>query len=198
MMVRDNLLEVQRAVSLFANRRQKEVVFELGASVWLNSVNLSSVHFARAERKLRNPFVGPFKVVERCSEYTYRLELTGKFRRMHPVFHAVMLKRAHVATEEEFPGRATLVADLQSGGEVSTVVEEPVETLDADGNVLYFVDEVLERRRANPKAKSSRKQWSYKVRWRGFGPADDTWITRDLVEGDEAMAMLKAFDDAQK
>ena len=90
-LVRDNLLEVQRAVGLFANRRQKEVVFELGASVWLNSVNLSTVHFARAERKLRNPFVGPFKVVERCSEYTYRLELTGKFRSLHPVFHAVML-----------------------------------------------------------------------------------------------------------
>ena len=100
-LVRDNLLEAQRAVALFANRRQKEVIFELGASVWLNSVNLSTVHFARAERKLRNPFVGPFKVVERCSEYTYRLELTGKFRRLHPG----SLSRSYVEARASSDGR---------------------------------------------------------------------------------------------
>jgi len=75
-LVRDNMLEVQRAVGKYQNRVQRDVVFEVGEQVWLNSVNLSSIHFARSERKLRNPFVGPFEVLERRSEYTYRLKLT--------------------------------------------------------------------------------------------------------------------------
>jgi hypothetical protein len=105
-LVRDNMLEVQRAVGLYQNRVQRDVVFEVGEKVWLNSVNLSSIHFARSERKLRNPFVGPFEVLERMSEYTYKLKLTGtKLKRVHPVFHAVMLKRTVTDDQGEFDGR---------------------------------------------------------------------------------------------
>jgi len=107
-LVRDNMLEVQRAVGKYQNRVQRDVVFEVGEQVWLNSVNLSSIHFARSERKLRNPFVGPFEVLERRSEYTYRLKLTGKLKRVHPVFHAVMLKRTVADDQGDFEGRDEL------------------------------------------------------------------------------------------
>ena len=201
-LVRDNLLEVQRAVGLYQNRSQRDVVFEVGEMVWLNAVNLSSIHFARAERKMRNPFVGPFEVLERRSEYTYSLKLTGKLKRVHPVFHAVMLKRAVADDKGEFDGRDDLRAQeeesrrgqeaVAAGAAAKPEDSLPDREVDEDGNELFFLEKVLDRKAVNPKAK--RVRWQYLVRWRGYGPEDDSWVTADMMVGSEASDMLKAFD----
>ena len=208
--MRDNLLEVQRAVAMYQNRKQKHASFEVGSLVWLNSVNLSSVHFARAERKFRNPFVGPFMIEARPSEFTYKLKLTGKLKRVHPVFHAAMLKSVEEAEQDEFPGRDLFSAadreldfsnggNIEERGEAVASSEEREDTGDAsvdhDGNVLYEIDRVLERKLLNPRAK--RVKWRYKVSWKGFGPEDDTWITRDHLVGEEAFTMVRDFDEAE-
>ena len=200
-LVRDNMLEVQRAVGKYQNRVQRDVVFEVGEQVWLNSVNLSSIHFARSERKLRNPFVGPFEVLERRSEYTYRLKLTGKLKRVHPVFHAVMLKRTVADDQGDFEGRDELRVQEEEARRGAEVVAGtaaltdglPDREVDEDGNELFFLEKVLERMAVNSKAK--RIRWKYKVRWRGYGPESDSWVTPNMMVGSEASDMLKAFDE---
>ena len=198
--VRESLLEVQRAVALFQNRKQRDVTFEVGAKVLLNSMNLSRGHFARPEQKLQNPFVGPFEVEARCSDYTYRLKLTGRFKRLHPVFHAVMLKPHCEAEASEFPGRRLLMQEdlvVQSTGSVEKDVDVEVEEalVDADGNPLFELGKVKERKALDTRAK--RTKWAYKVSWRGYGPEEDSWITKDHLVGDEAFALVKAFDEAE-
>jgi hypothetical protein len=202
-LVRDNLLEVQRAVALYQNRKQKSTVFEVGSTVWLNSVNLSSVHFARAERKFRNPFVGPFVIEDRPSEFTYRLKLTGKFKRLHPIFHVVMLKAVTEAGQDEFPGREIFsttdrelgLSDKERVGTAASSSEREAPEVNVDGDGLFELDRVLERKLLNPRAK--RVKWKYKVSWKGYGPEDDTWITRDHLVGEEAFTLVRDFDEAE-
>ena len=51
-------------------------------------VLLSSKNFhLAATRKLRSRFVGPFRVLERIGKTAYRLDLRGRFKDVHNVFH---------------------------------------------------------------------------------------------------------------
>ena len=42
-------------------------------------------------RKLRARFVGPFRVMERVGKTAYRLDLRGRFKDVHNVFHVSQL-----------------------------------------------------------------------------------------------------------
>ena len=44
-------------------------------------------------RKLRARFVGPFRVIERIRKTAYRLDLRGRFKDVHNVFHVSQLRK---------------------------------------------------------------------------------------------------------
>ena len=45
-----------------------------------------TLHLA-GTKKLRDRFVGPFSVMERIGQTTYRLDLMGRFKGIHNIFH---------------------------------------------------------------------------------------------------------------
>ena len=85
--VRDALFHAQRTMEEYENQKRKDVDFVVGQRVFLNTKNLSGIHFKRKEEKLHERYCGPFPIVERVGPYTYRLELPKSMARLHPVFH---------------------------------------------------------------------------------------------------------------
>ena len=51
-----------------------------------------TLHLA-GTKKLRSRFVGPFRVIERVGKTSYRLDLRGRFKDVHNIFHVSQLRK---------------------------------------------------------------------------------------------------------
>ena len=110
-------------------------------------------------RKLRARFVGPFRVMERIGRTEYRLDLKGRFKQIHNVFHVSQLKK-HI------PGGS------------STTPPEPIQV---EGEDHFEVEALLKHR-------SRGNSCQYLVRWLGYGLEHDEGVhEEELADGAEAI-----------
>ena len=117
-----------------------------------------TLHFA-GTRKLRVRFMGPFRVMEHIGKSAYRLDLKGRFKQIHNVFHVSYLKK-------------------QNAGGSSTTPPEPIYM---DGEDHFKVEALMKHR-----SRGNSRQ--YLVRWLGYCPEHDEWIHEDkLANGAEAI-----------
>ena len=188
--VRDSLHMAQQVMERYENRAQRDVSFDIGDMVYLDARNLGSSHFVHSARKLRERYIGPFKILRRVARYAYELDVKDTLPRVHPVFHVALLwkfipREEDVATGGE--GNEDAVEEHVEGSMIAPQpqlrVDDPLQ--DVDGAELFEVEAVL--------AKKGNK---YLVKWLTFDDeAANSWITAGMFRGDEAKALRNKFDE---
>lgn len=142
------LQRAQQRQKAYADTKRRDVQFEPGVRVLLNTRNLTFKGLNC--KKLLPRWLGPFEVVERIGQQSYRLLLPESMGRVHPVFHVSLLSLWRAE------GRAP----------------PPPPVVLGDGEVEYDVERILDDRVSRHGRRPTRQ---FLVRWSGYGPEHDTW-----------------------
>ena len=91
--LRSHLHQAQRGMKAQTDRKRQKVSFEVGDLVLLKLRPYRHKSLARRkDEKLSPRFYGPFKILSKVGEVTYRLQLLTTAQ-IHPVFHVFQPKR---------------------------------------------------------------------------------------------------------
>ena len=94
--IRDNLRVAQSRQKSYVDTRRRELAFEEGDYVYLKGSPMRSVKRFNMKRKLAPRYVGPFKVLQRCGEVAYQLELPESLSGVHDAIHHSFTTHAHL------------------------------------------------------------------------------------------------------
>jgi hypothetical protein len=86
-MVHESLKVAQSRQKSHADKRRRDLSFEIEDFVYLKVSPMSGTHRFRAKGKLAPRYVGPFKITDRKGEVAYLLELPPQLTEVHDVFH---------------------------------------------------------------------------------------------------------------
>lgn len=132
--------------------------FEIGALVLVNPHSLEWVESKGEGAKLVQRWIGPFEVTERINPKVYRLRMSDKYPGS-PVFNVDHLKK-YTSSPLEFGERETMP-------ETRALKKESEE---------YEVETLV-----GHKFDKKTKKYQFLVRWKGYNPHFDSWVTeRDM------------------
>ncbi|QRW25065.1 Retrotransposable element Tf2 protein [Rhizoctonia solani] len=117
--------------------------------------------------KLDPKQLGPFEVTEKISSHAYRLKLPDSLK-IHNVFYVGLLSKAHESPSQPFPERS------------------PPETI--EGEEEYEVEQIID-------SKQQRGKWFYLIKWKGYGPEDNSWELEELLE--HSQEEIQRFNKSQ-
>jgi Reverse transcriptase (RNA-dependent DNA polymerase)/RNase H-like domain found in reverse transcriptase/Integrase zinc binding domain/Chromo (CHRromatin Organisation MOdifier) domain/gag-polyprotein putative aspartyl protease/Integrase core domain len=159
---RMTLQQAQQRQAAYANTHRREVTYQVGTQVLLNTRNIRLK--AVGTPKLLPRWVGPFKVTANIGQAAVRLELPEKWK-IHDVFHVALVKPYHEGARNQ-PQPAPLRFDG----------DEPV----------YEVERILLHRDVR---KGRRTLREFLIKWTGFGAEHNTWEPEsNLLECKDALA----------
>jgi hypothetical protein len=92
-MVRKSFKVAQSRQKCYADKRRRDLSFEVGDFVYLKVTPMRGTHRFKVKGKLAPRYVGPFKLVDRRGEVAYQLELPPQLSDVHDVFHVLQLKK---------------------------------------------------------------------------------------------------------
>jgi hypothetical protein len=130
-MVRESLKVAQTRQKSYADKRRKDLSFEVGDFVYLKVSPMRGTRRFKVEGKLAPRYVGPFKIVDNKGEVAYQLELPPQLSDVHDVFHVSQLKKCLRVPEEQLQ-----MEELDLGGDLA-YSERPVKILDITERVTH-------------------------------------------------------------
>jgi len=150
------------------NRRETPN-WEVGDLVFVSTENLKGFN------KLKEKFIGPFKIIEKLSNVSYRIELPVKYQ-VHNVFHSSLLRSSYENDSVMFPNRTII-----------NVQPPAVKSVNSDEEDEWEIEKLIDRRR-------KRNRLEYLVRWKGWSSEYDEWKTVDQLKN--ARRMMRDYDQA--
>jgi hypothetical protein len=132
----------------YADRLRRQVEFNEGDAVLLNSKNINIRMPAGGTRKFLPRWIGPFTITKKVNDVAYRVALPANMKRVHDVFHVSLLK------QHRPDGR------------------EPPPPIEIDGDEYFEIERVLDHRIVK-RGRSSKRE--YLIRWEGYTAEHDTW-----------------------
>lgn len=74
----------------YANSKRRDVEYNVGDYVYIATQNFKLP--SNIVRKFSNKYVGPYQVLQKISNVSYKVDLPVDFGKMHNVFHVSLLK----------------------------------------------------------------------------------------------------------
>ncbi len=142
-----HLLAAQNRQKSYADRKRREISFDVGTQVLLSTSNIKLK--MPGARKLLPRWIGPFKVLKRVGKVAYRLELPTTLK-IHNVFHVSLLK------------------SYRTSGKV----QPPPPPILEDDELSFDVERVLAH---EVRGSRTRPQKFYLIKWLGYGLEHNSW-----------------------
>ena len=89
--VRENLRAAQSQQKSYADKRRRDLEFEVGDHVYLKVSLLRGTVRFHVKGKLAPRYVGPYPILARIGKLAYKLDLPPELSGVHPVFHVSQL-----------------------------------------------------------------------------------------------------------
>jgi hypothetical protein len=128
-MVHKSLKVSQSRQKSYADKRRRDLSFEIGDFIYLKVSPMRGTRRFRVKGKLAPKYVGPFKIIDGKGEVAYQLELPPQLSEVHDVFHVSQLKKCLRVPEEQLP-----MEYLNLGGDF-TYSKRPIRVLDTTEQV---------------------------------------------------------------
>jgi hypothetical protein len=92
-MIHEHLKAAQSRQKGYADKRHRELTFQIGDFVYLRVSPLKGMQRFQVKGKLAPRYIGPFKIQGRRGEVSYQLEMPPKLLEVHDVFHVSLLQK---------------------------------------------------------------------------------------------------------
>ncbi|CAM8957104.1 unnamed protein product [Rhodiola kirilowii] len=159
-LARASLHKAARRMKKWADKKRRDVEFKAGDLVLVKLLPLQFKAFRKVHKGLIRKYEGPFEVIKSVGKVSYKLNLPPKLK-IHPVFHASMLKPYH-----EDVGESSRGVSHRAPTAVVTSYDKEVDEILADRTI---------RRSGIPSYKE------YLVKWKGLPDSEASWESEDLL-----------------
>jgi hypothetical protein len=92
-LIRNRLKVAQSRQKSYADSKRRPVIFNVGDFVYLRVTPLKGMQRFHVNGKLAPRYIGPFKILKRRGEMSYKLELPTELSEFHDVFHVSQLRK---------------------------------------------------------------------------------------------------------
>jgi hypothetical protein len=166
-LVKENLKSSIEYQEQYSNSNRREVLFKVGEKVLLSTKNLKDPKQSEKANKLKNPYCGPFEIIQEISPVVYKLKLP-KTMRIHPVFHVSQFKKYNT------PDADRLVQDSPP----------PPRVIDIQGE--YEIEKILQRKNVG-------RGYKYLIKWKNYPDTENTWEPKSNFNA-KGLEAIKEFE----